>query len=133
MLILVRVTDRPTTGNPQKDARNLMGGDIVSYYPDDRYMSPRMLTNPDWRIFKITDIPESALIALTDDENDDENEPVGDGFKYVRKQKLDIFAKQLPKAVKNYVNDSTRAIPILDLGAIWESTLKNYLEHRRLV
>jgi len=133
MLILVRVTDRPTTGNPQKDARNLMGGDIVSYYPDDRYMSPRMLTNPDWRIFKITDIPESALIALTDDENDDENEPVGDGFKYVRKQKVDIFSKQLPKAVKNYVNDSTRAIPILDLGAIWESTLKNYLEHRRLV
>ena len=103
MLILVRVTDRPTTGNPQKDVRNLMGGDIVSYYPDDRYMSPRMLTNPDWRIFKITDSPESALIALTDDENDDENEPVGDGFKYVRKQKLDIFAKQLPKAVKNYV------------------------------
>ena len=49
---LVRVVDRPRTGDPRKDCLRLGRGDVVVVQEDGRYWGPKDRSNPHWLIVK---------------------------------------------------------------------------------
>lgn len=127
MFLVFRVKDRPTTGNQREDAKNLRAGDLIAPFPDSHVFSAIELSNPDWRIVNISDIPveDVKLLTATDDYEDTTiPEPK------VRRNRLDIHSPQLPKPFRDYVDDDARVNPIYDAGAVWTTILKPYIKAR---
>ena len=66
--MLVRVIDKPLSGNPALDSKRSMRGDVIVAKPDGWPWSEEEKSNPAWRIFK-------SDLSLTDAEAMRSSEP----------------------------------------------------------
>lgn len=63
--LLVRVTDKPRTGDPRKDCQRSGRGDVIVAQPDGAYWSRAERSNPDWLILKVPGMTLAEGVALT--------------------------------------------------------------------
>lgn len=109
--VLVRVRDKPKTGNPRIDTKRTMRGDVIMVRQRGMPYSTVELTHPDWRIFSFENIEaDEAQMLLS-------SEPPGDPLNpsltwQVRLYRLDIDNLTLPKALRDFISDDTRQVPI---------------------
>ncbi len=89
-------------------------GDVIVVQSDAWQWGSSELSNPDWRIIKHTELTVSEANAFLAAEVD--TDP-GSPSKTLQRRafKLDVDAAVIPQTIKDWLADSTRAVPILDL------------------
>lgn len=107
--LLVRVQDK-VNADLDLDLQCTKRGDVIAACPDGWPWSEAERTAPYWRIFKIPALPLDEALTLTTPELP--ADPLNPGRLRKRAQYLDvdaILASALPQAIKDYLNDDTRA------------------------
>jgi len=79
-------------------------GDVICHLPDGHQFSNRELTNPDWRIIQcpLTQVEAEALTAQNDN--------------YQRIWGVDFDSTVITQQSRDWFNDDTRTVPILQVG-----------------
>ena len=96
--LLVRVADKPLSGNPLLDCKRTMRGDVIVVKPDGWAWSPTERNNPDWRIIK-TDMTLAEAEGMT---ASDGGNPLANPYRRVRALKFDIDS--LPQGILIAIN-----------------------------
>lgn len=118
--LLIRVTDKinsDTKANYQATKR----GDVIVVVEDGWKWSEKEQKNPDWRIVKLPGVPVEALEYLTHSELDmyqtgaEKEATVQKRTLLKRVRKLNLDVATLPKAIQNYLADSSRVAPTLTI------------------
>lgn len=104
--IIFWARDKVKPWDAELDAQAYKRGDVISIHPDGWAWSQRELTNPDWRILRLTSITDLAdLEDLRRPENDS-------GGLLKRKRSRFVDPSKLPAQVQTWLNDDARAVPI---------------------
>jgi len=113
--LLIQVVDK-TNPDPELDAKCYKRGDVISILPDGAYWGDAT-QNPLWRIIRVVGLsPEEleALLTLSVPED------MSDGMLSLKRRRarfLDLDSPGVPAPMRAWLNDSKRAVPILDLSA----------------
>jgi hypothetical protein len=122
---LIRVHDKVNPDSVYSDVKCLKRGDVVSVCPDGWVWSTRELRLPFWRIVKV------AGMAMDEAEAFLSPEP-GDSLlnKMLRRRafKVDVDRITLPKRIKEWLADDTRAVPFLEINTTTARGLKTLKE-----
>lgn len=118
--LLIRVVDK-THADPMKDVKLTKRGDVICVQEDNWPWSEAEKTNPDWRIFKWPSSTVSALNVfltpeLSTEPKTSEDMP-DDPMLQIRGFSLDVDLAGLPKALRDFVADNTRAQPFFTVPA----------------
>lgn len=65
MELLVRIIDKPKTGNPVTDAQRTTAGDVIAARPDESVWGLSETANPEYRIVRVLRMTEAEAEALT--------------------------------------------------------------------
>lgn len=68
MEALVRIVDKPLSGDASLDAKRTRAGDVIVVMPDGHSWGKQELSNPEWRIISIPDLRAADAISLTSPE-----------------------------------------------------------------
>ena len=122
---LIRVHDKVNPDSIYRDVRCLKRGDVVSVCPDGWVWSTRELTFPFWRIVKVVGMALDEAEAFLAPE-------LGDLRlnKMLRRRafKVDVDRTTLPKRIKDWLADDTRAVPFLEINTTTVRDLKTLKE-----
>lgn len=110
MELVIRVHAKPTPTR-QLQAERLSRGDVVAALPDGHPFSERELTNPAWRIVRVplTQVEAEALVSREIDQEETRQ------LLFHRQYRLDLDDVDIPQALKNWLANDERRVPILDL------------------
>lgn len=111
---LFRVRDSVNANDDDLNAQLFKRGDVICWKPSGHKWSQRELTNPNWRILRITGVSLSQARFLV---SKDTPQEVGQVIKRRRSVKIDLDFASLPTVVKNWLRDDTRATPIFQATA----------------
>lgn len=92
-------------------------GDAITIHPDGWAWSARELTNPDWRILRLTRItdPEDIAALLRPE--------LGPDFSVRRRRSAFLDPAKLPAGVLAWLSDDSRAVPIFETNISRETVL----------
>jgi hypothetical protein len=90
--LLVRVQDKPLSGDLAVDCRRTMRGDVVVAMPDGHDWTPTERSNPEWVIVKVPDMGLAEGRALAS------HEPSDGLRRHLRKRLFHLDPDLLPKA-----------------------------------
>lgn len=107
--LLVRVVSKLNPDDVYKDVKLSKRGDVIMVVPDGWGWSIEERTNPDWRIFKWPSESVVNASTLLTPELPQVQTTVPDPMLQRRGFYLNIDKPSLPNALKNYLNDNTRA------------------------
>lgn len=97
--VIIRWTEKVPQGDPQY-AYNFHPGDVIEVMPDGYDWAQSSLTNPNWRIIKLPNVPATLIMYLLDIDED----VVTKMFKNKRKHFLD--GVKIPSNVRNQINNN---------------------------
>ena len=131
MDILIRVKDR-IHPDPVKNAFNTKRGDVVEILPEDGRQWGRLdLSNPDYRIIRISGVTPTERLAF---KRTGRRHEMPDGTFSLPRQRdiyIDLDDPSIPLVVRNWINDDKRAVPLLDLsGRITLAQLRSLVKTR---
>jgi hypothetical protein len=69
--MLLRVADKPVSGDELLDAMRTGRGDVIVICPDGWQWSQAELSNPEWAIVKLPGVDPALLVAFTQPDNGD--------------------------------------------------------------
>lgn len=109
---LIRVKDKVNPDSPYLDVRCLKRGDVVDVCPDGWPWSQKELTEPFWRIVAVSGMTLDEAKTFLEPEPGDINLN-----RMLRRRAffVDVDNTSLPKAIKTWIADDTRATPILSI------------------
>jgi hypothetical protein len=125
--MLIRVVSKTHT-DPVIDAGLSKRGDVIIAFEDGHAWSDTEKTLPDWRIIRVKNTPVSTISQLLSREVP--TSPAGDQLLQYRGSYLDIDNAQLPKPLKDFLADATRAQPLFELSEGVASHLINTISRR---
>jgi hypothetical protein len=64
MQLVIRIVDKPPTGDKAKDALRHGAGDVIDILPDDHRFSKQELSYPEWRIVSVPGMTKDEAAAL---------------------------------------------------------------------
>ncbi len=116
--VIIRWTEKVPVGDPNY-AYNFHPGDIIEIMPNGYGWAPSSLTNPNWRVIKLPNVPASLIEHLRDGHFD----VVTGRFKNKRKNYLD--GVKIPSNVRNQINNNQ-----VVTSNITGTTLLNWITQR---
>lgn len=110
MELLIRIVDKPRSGDAALDSKRTTAGDVIAAMPDGHIWGREEVRNPDWRIVRVPGMGRTeaeALIATELPESFSPNRLLRKRQIRVDIEQLDIFAggellaarKAIPKGV----------------------------------
>lgn len=64
MELLVRIVDKPKSGDAVVDAQRTTAGDVIAAKPDGHFWGREEVANPEWRIIRVPGMGEAEADAL---------------------------------------------------------------------
>jgi hypothetical protein len=65
MELLVRIVDKPKSGDVYLDAARTVAGDVIAFAPDGHIWGTEEVRNPDWRIIRVPGMSLTEAKAMT--------------------------------------------------------------------
>jgi hypothetical protein len=119
--LLVRVTDKVNPDDFYLNTKCTKRGDVIVVQPDGWAWGAMELSAPFWRIIKHSDLTVTEARALLAPELDTDPQHPSRTLQR-RKFWLNLFKDAFPVALKNWLADDTRAVPMLDLTPVFSLT-----------
>jgi hypothetical protein len=107
--LLVRVVSKLNPDDVYKDVKLTKRGDVIMVVPDGWGWSIEEKTNPDWRIVKWPSETVVNASTLLTPELPEVETTIPDPMLQRRGFYLNLDKAGLPQALKNFINDNTRA------------------------
>lgn len=106
MELFIRVVDK-IVSDPMQSARLTHRGDVIVVMPDGHDWTPSERTHQDYRILRIAAVKAEAEAMLAAEPGDEKNRML-----QRRAFKLNLDDPNLPAAVKEFIADGSRRVPI---------------------
>lgn len=91
MELLIRIVDKPRSGDAALDSKRTTAGDVIVAMPDGHIWGREEVRNPDWRIIRVTGMGRTEAEALTAPELSESFSP----NRLLRKRQIKIDVEQL--------------------------------------
>jgi len=118
--LLIRVIDK-VNNDTRLNYQCTKRGDVIVVVEDGWNWTEKELKNPDWRIIKLPGVPVATLSYLTQAEHEMYNDGVEKELALKkstllkRVRRLNVDLTNLPKAIKDYLADSSRTASSLTI------------------
>lgn len=107
MELLVRIVDKPKSGNAALDSKRTTAGDVIAVKPDGHIWGKREVASPEWRILRVPGMGESEAESLVAAELATAFAP----NRLLRKRQMTIDIEQLDLLTGGEILADRRATP----------------------
>lgn len=114
--LLLRVVDKPLSGDLKTDVMRTMRGDVITVQKDGWKWSPRELNNPAWRIIAFPGAPVSEFNGMLQRELGDPKVNF-----YLQRRGVKYYIDSLPSSILTAINKAPGSLIIIENKAEFDA------------